>query len=236
MTEFLRFPRTPHLAWLGAGEPRDDKVLAADEARKLLGHEVTVEEKLDGANIGISIGPDRALRVQSRGAFLDLTSLHPQFRPLRHWLDVRRPQMTDALASGLNLFGEWCYAKHSIHYTRLPDWFIAFDVYDLSAGRFWNVRRRDEFAHRFGFAVVPRVAQGRFDLEGIKRLLGPSRFAGGPAEGVYVRRDRGDHLEQRAKLVRAEFTQTIGTHWSRAPIQPNQLASPDRVWRRVAEG
>ncbi|MGV3590570.1 MAG: DNA ligase, partial [Gammaproteobacteria bacterium] len=28
MDEFFRFPHTPHIAWLGAGMPRDDKVLA----------------------------------------------------------------------------------------------------------------------------------------------------------------------------------------------------------------
>lgn len=225
MTEFFRFPRTPHLAWLGAGEPRDDKVLAADEARAQLAGDVIVEEKLDGANLGISVGGDGALRAQNRGTFLDLASLHPQFRPLRHWLAMRQVPLADALAGGLMLFGEWCYAKHSIPYTRLPDWFIAFDVYDPSVRRFWSVERRDRLALDLGLAVVPRVAQGRFDLDGITRLLGPSRFADGPAEGVYVRRDQGDYLDRRAKLVRREFTQAIGTHWSRGPIHPNRLAA-----------
>lgn len=57
------------------------------------------------------------------------------------------------------LFGEWCYAKHSIHYTRLPDWLIAFDVYDLAAHRFWSVPRLDVFVGALDLAAVPRVAQ-----------------------------------------------------------------------------
>src|SRR5690606_2076140 len=51
VTEFFRFPQTPHLAWLGEGQPRDDKVLTPDEVDALLAGEVVVEEKVDGANI-----------------------------------------------------------------------------------------------------------------------------------------------------------------------------------------
>ena len=28
------------------------------------------------------------------------------------------------------LFGEWLYAKHSISYNNLPDYFLAFDLYN----------------------------------------------------------------------------------------------------------
>ena len=34
------------------------------------------------------------------------------------------------------LFGEWMAAKHSIHYNKLPDTFIAFDLYDQTQGKF----------------------------------------------------------------------------------------------------
>ena len=86
------------------------------------------------------------------------------------------------------LFGEWCYAQHSIHYTRLPDWFVGFDVYDRSVGGFWSADRRDRFLRRLGLVIVPRLGKGTFDLKGLTRLLGPSQFAAGPAEGIYVSR------------------------------------------------
>ena len=34
--DFFRFPHTPHLAWLGEGSPRDDKVLSPNEVTGLL--------------------------------------------------------------------------------------------------------------------------------------------------------------------------------------------------------
>lgn len=223
MSDFFRFPRTPHLAWLGPGVPRDDKLLAADEAADMLAGPVVIEEKIDGANLGFSIGDDGGLQAQNRGTVLDLTQPPPQFRPLRRWLSMRRVALADALGADLVLFGEWCYATHSIAYTRLPDWFLAFDVYDRAAGRFWSVERRNALVADLHLAAVPEVARGRFDLAEIVGLLGPTAFGDGPAEGVYVRSDQGGWLARRAKLVRAAFTQAIGAHWSAGPLRTNRL-------------
>ncbi len=52
---FYRFPHTPHLAWLGSGPVRDDKVFTPQEANDFLSDGVSVEEKIDGANIGFSL-------------------------------------------------------------------------------------------------------------------------------------------------------------------------------------
>ena len=62
--EYFRFPRTPHLTWLGDGVPRGDKLLSPQEAEELLSHVVVVEEKVDGANIGISLSAGNELRVR----------------------------------------------------------------------------------------------------------------------------------------------------------------------------
>ena len=70
MSDFFRFPRTPHLAWLGAGSPRDDKLLAPVDAAELLAGEVTVEEKIDGANLGLSLD-EHQRRCQLHGARRD---------------------------------------------------------------------------------------------------------------------------------------------------------------------
>ncbi len=224
MTEFFRFPHTPHVAWLGDGTPRDDKVLAPDEARELLADEVVVEEKIDGANLGFSVAAGGVLRAQNRGKLLELDRLDGQFRPLRRWLSARRHALVDALSPGLMLFGEWCYAVHSVRYTRLPDWFVAFDVYERATSSFYSVDRRNELARALSVETVPEVGRGRYDVAGLRGLLGRSRFAEGPAEGVYVRREADGRLVRRAKLVRAEFVQAIDEHWSRRQLEPNELA------------
>lgn len=222
--DFVRFPHTPHLAWLGAKKPRDDKLLTRHEVDELLRGQVTVEEKVDGANVGISTDEQGHLRVQNRGGYLLRGKVHEQFKPIFHWLEIRAHELSKALFPDLILFGEWCYAVHSVHYDRLPDWFLAFDVFDCTSDRFWSTTRRNALVERIGLCRVPLLAKGVFDLPRLITLLGESRLTNGPAEGLYVRRDQGDFLESRAKLVRPEFAQAIEEHWSTRKLRANDLS------------
>lgn len=232
---FYRFPHTPHLSWLGQGQPRDDKVLPPGEVREILEHDVVVEEKVDGANVGFSVNENGDLQVQNRGSFLTRERSHPQFAPLWRWLQSKQDSLAEALFPDLILFGEWCYAVHSIRYTKLPDWFLAFDVFDRCSGTFWSVPRRDDLVRRLGLALVPRIGARRFDVRSLQALLATSQLTDGPAEGLYVRRDEGDQLVARAKLVNRGFTQAIDEHWSRRSLVANLLAGqrdPIGVGRR----
>lgn len=226
--EFFRFPRTPHLAWLADGDARDDKVLSPDDARELLSGVVVIEEKVDGANVGLSVSETGEVQAQNRGAYIDRETCHPQFKPLFRWLETHRFTLLDQLAPHLILFGEWCYAVHTVQYTQLPDWFLAFDVYDRQEGDFWSTIRRDRLVDRMGLSRVPWIAQGQFTLPGVIELLGPSRVGDTLAEGAVVRREDERRLIGRAKIVRPEFVQHIDAHWSGRTLQVNRLR--DGVW------
>src|SRR5882724_755190 len=105
MIDFFRFPHTPHLAWLGKGQPRDDKVLAPNDVQEILAHEVLVEEKVDGANVGFSVDDNGTLRAQNRGTYISRARCHAQFKPLFRWLQPRERQLIEALSAKLILFG-----------------------------------------------------------------------------------------------------------------------------------
>ncbi|MDD2927133.1 RNA ligase family protein [Rhodoferax sp.] len=228
MTDFFRFPHTPHIAWLAQGEPRDDKVLSSHEATEMLSADVVVEEKLDGANLGFSLSPDGELRAQNRGQYLHAPHAG-QFARLPDWLAVHGDKLRTELAlhmqSNLMLFGEWCAARHSLDYDRLPDWFLLFDVYDRTQGRFWNTARRNALAATLSLSTVPQLQQGKFTLQQLKDLLicQHSQFRQGALEGVMIRRESADWCEARAKLVRPDFTQAIAEHWSRRRMEWNRL-------------
>jgi hypothetical protein len=137
-------------------------------------------------------------------------------------------ELAAALFPDLMLFGEWCYAVHSVRYTRLPDWFLAFDVFDRACGEFWSAARRDALAAKLNLAVVPRIGAGRFDVPALCALLKDSKVGDGIAEGLYIRRDVGGHLVARAKLVRREFVQAIDQHWSTKALETNTLDTTAR--------
>lgn len=222
MTEFFRFPHTPHLVWLGADKPRDDKVLDAAEAKVLLAGSVVVEEKLDGANLGLSLADDGQLRPQNRGQYLQEPHAG-QFSRLPAWLAQHGKAIRVVLRPELLLFGEWCAARHSLDYGTLPDWFLLFDVYDRHAGKFWSTTRRNTLAAQAGLKIVPQVCSGRTSVKSLLEQvqISSSHFRSGPLEGLVIRRESADWCEARAKIVRADFTQAIEQHWRKRAIEWN---------------
>ena len=219
--DFFKFPSTPHLATLPGVEIRGDKVLTESERDEFLTHELTVEEKVDGANLGLSFDAEGNIRAQNRGAYLHLLG-SGQWKKLGEWLAPYSDALFEHLSDRYILFGEWCYAQHSIFYDRLPDWFLAFDIYDREAGRFLATARRDRLLGEMHISKVPDIARGRFTYPEIQKLLSQSKLTNQPAEGIYLRIDHDDWLEQRAKLVRPAFIQAVEQHWSRSAIRPNR--------------
>ncbi len=224
MSDFFRFPHTPHIDWLGDGMPRDDKVLTEPEIEALLAQPIRVEEKLDGANLGISLRATGELRAQNRGQYL-LEPFAGQFSRLNSWLGQHQYALCDNLQSDWIVFGEWCAARHSLDYDNLPDWFVIFDVYDRTEQKFWSCARRNALAEKLGLAVVPTLYQGAATLPELKELLAhaSSRYREGNPEGIVMRQDSELWCEARAKLVRADFAQSIEEHWRSRAIEWNDV-------------
>jgi hypothetical protein len=198
-------------------------VLTESERRAFLSHPIIVEEKVDGANVGFSVGEDGDLRIQNRGSWLDRDRAPSQFKTLFRWVDLRRQDLISHLQQRFILFGEWCYAVHTIHYTELPDWFLAFDVYNRVKQTFVAAEERDKLVRSLNLQVVPRLGMGRYTLASLKSLLGMSTLGAVQGEGLYLRTSSPIAPLTRAKLVCPEFTQMIGEHWSRRMLQTNSL-------------
>ena len=115
--DFVKYPRTPHL--FGSTGSDDDKHLGEQESVSFVGSDsLIVEEKIDGTNVGIHFGDDGSLVLQCRGHLIT-EGMHPQYDLFKQWATVKRPELEDRLQDRYILFGEWVYAKHSVHYRRL---------------------------------------------------------------------------------------------------------------------
>ncbi len=224
MTHFFRFPHTPHLAWLGQDAPRDDKVLSAAEAQAFLVHDIVLEEKVDGANLGFSVGSTGEVRAQNRGQFL-ARPFTGQFARLNGWLAIHEEALFDALGESLMLFGEWVAAVHSLEYPSLPDYFLVFDVYDKNAQCFWSTSRRNVLAQRLGLRHIHQVGMGHYRLDVLQQMLlmTSSTYRLGSCEGIYLRYEDKDELIARAKLVHPDFVQHMGEHWRSRSLRWNAL-------------
>lgn len=221
MTTFFRFPSTPYLVAPRGLDVRADKVLSAEERAQLLDRTLRVEEKVDGQNLGISSNGD-GLLFQSRGSYIELGGRH--FQGLESWVKPRAARIDEALGTQLVLFGEWMAITHSVRYDRLPDWFLAFDVFDRDTGEFWPAAMRDELAAELGLATTPLIAEGRFTLEELIDLTeARSGFGRETMEGVVLRAVGPGSSPARAKLVRPDFVQQIEEHWTKGPQRRNRL-------------
>ena len=66
-SDFIKFPRTHHLIVLSKNVDRDDLFMDKTEAKPYYTETVNVEEKIDGANLGISLDPEtKKILLQNR--------------------------------------------------------------------------------------------------------------------------------------------------------------------------
>lgn len=215
-----KFSRTVHLFDAGGtAVTTDDLVMPSDDViYNQIADETTtlyIEEKVDGANFGLSLSGNGQIFAQNRSHYVS-SGDHAQFSPLASWIEENRAALTTILtheqgkrttSQGLVLYGEWVVARHSIPYHKLPAHFIAFDIYDRKLQRFWSRSRFHTIMKGSGIPVVPIIKEGILDCfhdytskgnsptsfkkELVRLLETKSKFRtdGGPVEGIILRID-----------------------------------------------
>ena len=159
--DFYKFKRTKHIFDAGgSGVSRDDLVMTKKESENFLKSSFVVEEKVDGANIGLSIDENFVIKVQNRSHFVNSTS-HRQFSTLDAWIEKHSEDLFKILnpPGKYILFGEWLFAKHSIHYSRLPSLFLAFDIFDKEKKQCLSVLERNLILEKSSIPVINQICQ-----------------------------------------------------------------------------
>jgi hypothetical protein len=230
----FKFPRTQHvLNTGGTAVTRDDLVMDPKEARHFFDGNtiVTIEEKIDGANIGLSLTAEYTVQIQNRSHFVAADS-QLQFSGLSQWVDEHSWALCTLLKPEVEiLFGEWLLAAHSIHYTRLPGYFIAFDIYNKTTGKFLSVEERNQRLAGLEIPIIRCIAHKIFQSkEALLQLLETdSAYYDGKVEGIFLRVDTppasagevSRYCERRGKLVRPDFIHTITEHWTSKKLVKN---------------
>jgi hypothetical protein len=233
----LKYPRTPHLegSRLQEGDSAHDQVPLAS----LAGQHMVIEEKLDGANAGVSFSDDAELRLQSRGHFLVGGSRERHFNRFKQWAQAHEDAFFDVLGTRYIMFGEWMHAKHSMFYDALPHLFLEFDIFDKQQQVFLSTPRRHALLATVPVVSVPvlsagptpelpaqllawvrasvgRTAQWKDTLAAtaLREGLEPDRVraqtdADHQSEGLYLKMEDDHQVLARYKFVRASFTQAI---------------------------
>lgn len=237
MDALIKYPRTRHIE--GSGLQRGDHDLERVPFAELVGRILVVEEKLDGANVGISFASNGELRLQCRGHFLTGGPGEKQFSLLKTWAQCHRDWLFDVLTDRYVLYAEWLFAKHTVFYDALPHYLMEFDILDTQTGDFLSTERRHAMLAGYPIVSVPVLKRGSFKQEkeltklvtrslykttAWRESLGAAAQAAGsdPAfvleretdnsdlsEGLYIKWEEAGRVRGRYKWVRPEFVSAI---------------------------
>jgi hypothetical protein len=231
-----KYPRTRHVR--GSRFQHGDYDLEAASWDELDGKHLVVEEKVDGANCGISFDEDANLLLQSRGHYLRGGPRERQFDLFKRWANENVDMLFDLLGSRYVLYGEWLYAKHTFFYDALPSYFMEFDMLDQTTGDFLSTSRRRELIGERPISQVLVLHEGPVkDAKTLAAMITRSHFitdnrkqaledaatkAGVPVEqalketdldermeGLYIKAEEDGKVVGRYKFVRESFTNAI---------------------------
>jgi hypothetical protein len=204
-----------------------------------VGQHLVVEEKLDGANAGLSFDADGKLLLQSRGHYLTGGAREKHFDLFKQWAHAHASALRERLGRRHVMYGEWLYAKHTIFYDALPSHFLEFDILDLDEDVFLSTDARHTLLEGTGVRSVPVLAKSSFRrLDDLSALVGRSLYKSDVwreqldasaatrkldlervrretdptdlMEGLYVKAEHEGRVVGRYKWVRATFlTQVI---------------------------
>ena len=233
----IKYPRTRHLE--GSRLQAGDEDLSQVPFSAILGKNIVIEEKIDGANTAISFDGDGNLLLQSRGHYLYGGHKERHYNLLKQWANINKDIFYDVLGDRYVMYGEWMYAKHTIFYDALPDYFMEFDIFDRKERVFLDTPTRRTFTEKMGIvSSVAVLATGKFkDKKSILSYIGDSNFitdrhldvlrtiaerAGLDAdravseteasklmEGLYIKVEEDGVVKERLKFVRAAFLQCL---------------------------
>ncbi len=233
----FKYPRTSHIQ--GSRLQGDDEQKSCVAYRDLIGKYIVVEEKLDGANSGISFSEGAELLLQSRGHYLHGGGRERQFNVLKRWSSAHENRLLELLSDRYLMFGEFMHKKHSVFYDRLPHWFLEFDIYDRRRECFLSTAARRDLIGDAPVLSVPVLYQGPAParLNDLLQLIRHSYAKSAnwrsayqhqvsenqqdlqrawqtvdPSdlmEGLYIKVEDQQHVLARHKWVRADFVQAI---------------------------
>jgi len=204
----IKYPKTKHLIW-SLGLTRGDKVI--ENLDSFIGKEIIAGMKMDGENSTLMTDYNYA------------RSLDSSDHPANHWLKGLWGNIRYDIPENWRICGENLYAKHSIHYTNLPSYFMVYNIWDENN----MCIPFDEtlvWCELLGLQHVPILYRGIFD-ETILRKISEDMDTE-KNEGYVVRITDSFHYNDFqkcvAKWVREKHVKT-SSHWKYEKIIKNEL-------------
>jgi hypothetical protein len=234
---FIKYPRTHHIE--GSKSQPGDEGLKNIAFKNIQNRYLVIEEKMDGANSGISFSDSGELLLQSRGHFLVGGYRERHFNLLKTWAETHKNTLYQLLGKRYIMFGEWLYAKHTIFYNQLPHYFLEFDILDKKNGNFLSTKKRKTLLQNYPIiSSVKIIFEGKLnDQKKLTNLINDSFFINNNylikleslaeklkydykkilnetdlskiMEGLYIKVEENGIVKERYKFIRKSFLTSV---------------------------
>ena len=204
------YQRIPHFNKEISNMTHDDIELESPVSFPL---ECFVQEKVDGANMGVSWTTGPVLRnrnhILKKGYIDKDTPAKLQFRSSWNWLNEHQKeirQISEKIMSPITIYGEWMNFSHSIFYDKLPDLFISYDIWSVEDNRFLSPDRVEELLSQTSIRYIkPKkvILNSISDIIDLSEMK--SDYRDGLAEGIVVKTSDGRFLSETWKVVNKHF-------------------------------
>ena len=149
MADFIKYPRTRHIIGSSLQKGDKDDYISYEELEE---KHLVIEEKIDGANVGISFDEDWNLKLQSRGHYL-VGGDYSQFDQFKTWANTYKEVFFDILGTRYIMYAEWMSNFHSLFYDELPHYFMEFDIYDTETETFLSTNNRIKAIEEYQYCL-----------------------------------------------------------------------------------
>lgn len=166
---------------------------------------VMVQEKLDGANVGIYKKADGELYALTRGGYNCHESAFPTHHKFNEWFLEHKDGFNAFLKDGERLCGEWLYEAVGTKYNLVHDYFVPFDIMIGNERLNWY-----DFNHRLARTnlsppALLHIGRECSIAEALSKLgVFGHHGAQEPAEGLVYRIERNNKVDFLCKYVRKQ--------------------------------
>lgn len=205
------YPRIPHLDENISKMTHDDILLGTNIVYPIEGY---IQEKVDGSNMRASWfndGPVLGNRshILKKGYSKIRTPAKEQFKSAWNWVHEHKNDIQyikDELMSDVTIYGEWMNFSHSIFYDKLPDTFLAYDIWVYEDKRFVSPEIFEKIMNETNIKFIKPI-KVRFNsideiIEASERL---SLYRDGISEGIVFKSVDGRFVGDTWKVVNKYF-------------------------------
>lgn len=211
----IKYQSTPYLTFSEHFNGNEEKCIIDTE--RFIRLPCVITEKMDGSNVCLTRD-----KVTARNGD---NATHKSFDMLK----ALHSKIQKQIPKNKQIFGEWLYAKHSIHYNELKAYFQVFGVYDQLQELWESWAYTVELALNLGLTTVPILEETtKHNIHSFMHAVTEQaeKVIKNGGEGVVVRSIYPFHYGQFfmniGKYVRQNHVQT-SQHWSTGPIIKNNL-------------